>query len=72
MTEPNGELDRILDAATHSIGNEPNDDGSFDDFEDADKDAVNARGNRDVAADDETPVQDERSTDSLGVEEDLR
>lgn len=38
--EPGSETDRLLDAATRRIGNEPNDDGSFGDFNDADQDAV--------------------------------
>ena len=78
---PDNNLDRLLDAATHSIGNEPNDEGSFGDFVDSDQDAVNretgdiatgdaadARGNRDVSVDDDTPVQEERSTDDLGLD----
>lgn len=70
--EPGSETDRLLDAATRRIGNEPDDDGSFGSFQDADADAV--RGNRDVTTGDHgaTPVQDERSADGLGVDDTAR
>lgn len=67
MTNPNSETDRLLDAAVHRIGNEPDNGETFDDFEDADQNA--SRGASDLGTDgSDTPVQDERSTDGVGVE----
>lgn len=67
MTNPNSETDRLLDAAVHRIGNEPDNGETFDDFEDADQDASQSAS--DLGTDGtETPVQDERSADGLGVE----
>lgn len=66
-TDPNSETERLLDVATHRIGNEPDNGKTFDDFEDADSNASERRsdlGTDGVA----TPVQDERSTDGLGAE----
>ncbi|AQQ15957.1 hypothetical protein CGLAU_10045 [Corynebacterium glaucum] len=55
--EPGSETDRLLDAATTRIGNEPNDEGSLGDFEDVNQDAVD--GTRNVTEGDhgETPDQ---------------
>lgn len=66
-TDPNSETERLLDVATHRIGNEPDNGETFDDFEDADSNASEHRSDlgTDGAA---TPEQDERSTDGLGVE----
>lgn len=66
-TDPNSETERLLDVATHRIGNEPDNGKTFDDFEDADSNASEHRSDlgTDGAA---TPEQDERSTDGLGVE----
>lgn len=63
------ETDRLLDAATRRIGNEPDDAGSFGDFSDADQYAV--RGSDDVTTGEHgaTPAQYERSTDGVGVED---
>jgi|GEM_PF-2135469 len=59
--EPGSETDRLLDAATTRIGNEPNDEGSFGDFNDADQDAV--EGARDVTAGDHGETPDQIRTD---------
>ena len=42
MTNPNSETDRLLDAAVHRIGNEPDNGEFFDDPEDADQNGVGA------------------------------
>lgn len=67
-SNPNDETERLLEAATRRIGNEPDNGQSFDDFEDADRNASEGPG--DIGTDDAgTPAQDERSTDGLGVED---
>lgn len=70
-TNPNNETERLLDAATRRIGNEPDNGQTFDDFEDADSNASENRsdlGSNGRTGGNDTPVQDERSTDGLGVE----
>lgn len=70
-TDPNSETERLLDVATHRIGNEPDNGKTFDDFEDADSNASEHRsdlGSNGRTGGADTPVQDERSTDGLGVE----
>ena len=59
--EPGSETDRLLDAATRRIGNEPNDDGSFGDFDQADQDAVDSP--RDVTTGEHGATPDQLRTD---------
>lgn len=73
ITNPNNETERLLDAATRRIGNEPDNGKTFDDFEEADSNASENRTDVGIDGTDgtdgaDTPVQDERSTDGLGVE----
>lgn len=59
--EPGSETDRLLDAATRRIGNEPDDDGSFGDFDAADQDAVD--GPHDVTTGEHGDTLDQIRTD---------
>lgn len=44
MTEPNGELDKLIDASTHRIGNEPGESNSLAESEEQHPDPEEKEG----------------------------